>query len=70
MALRKAEKKGTIKKISPVQLLMNLISMTIFPFVGKPMFQLNLGIDDLQFKMLMEQRKKEIPKFIIESIRK
>jgi len=68
--IEKEEKKGTIKKISPVQLLMNLISMTIFPFVGKPMFQLNLGIDDLQFKMLMEQRKKEIPKFIIESIRK
>lgn len=63
-------KKGVIKRISPVQLLMNLISMTIFPFVGKPMFQLNLGIDDLQFKMLMEQRKKEIPQFIINSIRK
>ena len=68
--IEKEERKGTIKKISPVQLLMNLISMTVFPFVGKPMFQLNLGIDDLQFKMLMEQRKKEIPKFIIESIRK
>ena len=53
-----------------IQLLMNLISMTIFPFVGKPMFQLNLGIDELQFRMLMEQRKKEIPRFIIDSIRK
>src|SRR5436189_3746587 len=68
--IEKEEKKGLIKKISPVQLLMNLISMTVFPFVGKPMFQLNLGIDDMQFRMLMEQRKKEIPRFIIESIRK
>jgi len=63
-------KKGVIKRISPVQLLMNLISMTIFPFVGKPMFQMNLGLDELQFRMLMEQRKKEIPQFIINSIRK
>ena len=68
--IEKEVKRGVIKKISPVQLLMNLISMTIFPFVGKPMFQMNLGLDELQFRMLMEQRKKEIPQFIINSIRK
>lgn len=63
-------KKGVIKRISPVQLLMNLISMTIFPFVAQPMFQINLGLDELQFRAIMEQRKKEIPKFIIDSIKK
>jgi AcrR family transcriptional regulator len=63
-------KKGTIKEISPLHLLMNLISMTIFPFLSKPMFQMNLGIDELQFRMMMEQRKTEIPKFIIDSIKK
>ena len=63
-------KKGTIKNISPLHLLMNLISMTIFPFVGKPMFQLNMGLDELQFRSVMEQRKKEIPKFIIDAIKK
>jgi len=68
--IEKEIKKGVIKKISPVQLLMNLISMTISPFVGKPMFQMTLGLDDLQFRMLMEQRKKEIPRFIIDSISK
>jgi TetR/AcrR family transcriptional regulator len=62
--------KGTIKNISPLQLLMNLLSMTIFPFIGKPIFQMTLGIDELQWRMIMEQRKKEIPKFIIESIKK
>lgn len=63
-------KKGTIKRISPVQLLMNLVSMTVFPFVAKPMFQANLGINEQQFRAIMEQRKKEIPKFIIDSIKK
>jgi len=63
-------KKGTIKRISPVQLLMNLISMTIFPFIAKPMFQQNLGLDEMQFRSVMEQRRKEIPKFIIDAIRK
>ncbi len=62
--------KGTIKRISPMHLLMNLISMTIFPFVAKPMFQKNLGLDELQFRSAMEQRKKEIPRFIIDAIKK
>ena len=62
--------KGTIKNFSPLQLLMNLLSLTIFPFIGKPVFQMTLGIDELQFRMFMEQRKKEVPKFIIDAIKK
>ncbi len=63
-------RKGTIKRINPLHLLMNLISMTIFPFVAKPMLQKNLGLDETQFRTVMEQRKKEVPKFIIDSIKK
>jgi TetR/AcrR family transcriptional regulator len=63
-------KKGTIKKISPLHLLLNLLSMTIFPFVGKPMIMKNLLMNEQQFKQLIEQRRKEIPKFIIDSIKK
>lgn len=63
-------KSGRIKKISPMHLLMNMISMTIFPFIGKPMFVRNLRLTDKQFEEIMEQRKKEIPKFIIDAIRK
>jgi TetR/AcrR family transcriptional regulator len=68
--IKKEIKKGTIKKINPMHLLMNMISMTIFPFVGKPMFIRNLRITEKQFEEIMEQRKKEIPEFIIDSIKK
>lgn len=63
-------KRGNIKPVSPVHLLMNMISMTVFPFVGKPMFTRNLRLTEKQFMEIMEQRKKEIPKFIIDSIKK
>ncbi len=66
----KEVKKGTIKKISPLHLLLNLLSMTIFPFVAKPMIMRNLKMDELQFRQTIEQRRKEIPRFIIDSIRK
>ena len=63
-------KAGIIKKISPVQLLMNMISMTIFPFVARPMFITNLRLNEKQFAEIMEQRKTAIPEFIIDAIRK
>lgn len=61
-------KKGAIKRISPMELLINLISMVVFPFVAKPMLQKTMGLDEWQYKAVMEQRKKTIPKFIIDSI--
>lgn len=68
--IEKEVKKGTIKRIDPLHLLMNLLSMTIFPFVAKPMMTRNLRLSDARFKQAMEERKKEIPKFIIDAIRK
>ena len=68
--IEKEIKKGTIKKLNPLHLLINLISLCIFPFVGKTMIQSINGLDEPQFRDLMIQRKKEIPKFIIDSIKK
>jgi TetR/AcrR family transcriptional regulator len=68
--VQKEIKKGTIKEVSPLHLLINLLSMTIFPFIAKPVIQLNIGLDEVQFKILVEQRKKEIPRFVIDSIKK
>ena len=68
--VEKEIKKGTIKRINPLHLFMNLVGMTIFPFVAKPMITRNMRVSDALFSQLMEQRRKEIPKFIIDSIKK
>jgi TetR/AcrR family transcriptional regulator len=68
--IEKEIKNGTIKRINPVHLLMNLLSMTIFPFIARPMITRNLHMTDSRFEEAMEERKREIPKFIIDSIRK
>lgn len=68
--IAKEVKKGTIKRVHPLHLLMNLLSMTVFPFIAKPMLTRNLRLSDTDFKKAMEERKKEIPRFIIDSIRK
>ena len=68
--IEKEVKKGTIKRTNPVHLLLNLLSMTIFPFVAKPMVTRNLRLSESKFREVMEQRKTEIPKSIIASIKK
>ncbi|MGC4036501.1 MAG: TetR/AcrR family transcriptional regulator [Chitinophagaceae bacterium] len=68
--IKKEVQQGKIKPVQPLQLLMNLISGTIFPFMARPIFQLHIGLNDAQFNDFMEQRKKEFAKFIIDAIKK
>jgi AcrR family transcriptional regulator len=63
-------KKGAIQPINAAQLLLNIISLCIFPFVARPMFQILANIDKTVFDKILEQRKKEVPKFIIDAIKK
>jgi TetR/AcrR family transcriptional regulator len=70
LQIEKEIKTGVIKPIEPLQLLMNVLSLCIFPFLACPMIQLITGIDNKQFNEMMEHRKKEVPQLIIQSIRK
>ena len=62
--------KGAIERIHPAQLMLNMVSMCIFPFIGKPLCQMVMGINESGYRKLMEERKTLVPQFIIESIRK
>lgn len=63
-------KLGNIKQVDPRQLLMNLLSMTLFPFVAQPMISKILGLGKKDFEQLMEERKEMVPAFMMDSIRK
>jgi TetR/AcrR family transcriptional regulator len=65
-----AIQKREIKKVHPLQLLMNIISLCIFPFAAKPLFQQITGISKKKFEVLIEERKKIVPQIIIQSIKK
>jgi len=62
-------KKGTIKPIDPFQLVLNMLSLCIFPFVGKPILQHISGMDNEQYLQMLERRKTEVSQFIIASIK-
>jgi len=63
-------RKGKIRPVDPAQLLLNIISLCIFPFVGRPIFLFMTNTDSGAFERILEQRKKEVPAFIIQAIKK
>ncbi|MCX6234733.1 MAG: helix-turn-helix domain containing protein [Bacteroidetes bacterium] len=61
--------KGNIRPISPHHFLVNLFSMCVFPFVARQILQKTILTDyGDDFDRFLEERKREIPAFIINSI--
>ncbi|MXV14828.1 TetR/AcrR family transcriptional regulator [Hufsiella ginkgonis] len=67
--VRREAEAGIIKPVPPEQLVLNMLSLCVFPFIGKPLWQNISGTTDEQFMAMMEERKSLVPEFIIESIR-
>ena len=61
---------GIIKPIHPKQLLLDIFSMTVFPFAAKMMVKGIIQISDAEFNQMMEERKTSIAEQIINSIKK
>jgi AcrR family transcriptional regulator len=69
--IRKAIDEGLIDETEPVQLIVNVISLLIFPFVTKPIITgIVLDGDKQAYNRFIEERKKEVAKFVIKAIKK
>ena len=66
--VEQAVAEGRIRTVSSAQLLMNLMSLLIFPFLGKPIFQVALGLSEVEFTQEMERRRVEVAEFVIRAI--
>ena len=60
---------GIIKSIQPKQLVLDVLSMTVFPFAAQIMVRGMIGIPEDEFYQLMNERKTHIAKQIINSIK-
>lgn len=61
---------GILIPIDADQLFVNIISLNIFPFLGKPLIKAFIDKDDSEFKAFVETRKTEVSHFIINSIKR
>ena len=67
--INNAIKDELIIPIDPRQLITNIISMSIFPFAGRPILMGLFKLDEESYYQFIECRKKEVPKFIINAIK-
>ncbi len=63
--LKELAEAGTIRPIHPGQFILNMMGLTIFPFLARTIVTRKVGMADQQYNMLLEERKKMIPDMII-----
>ncbi|HPW97335.1 MAG TPA: TetR/AcrR family transcriptional regulator [Flavobacterium sp.] len=61
---------GTIKNVNPKQLLIDMFSLAIFPFIGAPLLQKITNVNESAYNNLLIERKKHIASMLINSIKK
>jgi len=61
---------GTIKNVNPKQLLIDMFSLAIFPFIGAPLLQKITNLNEEEYNNLLIERKKHIASMLINSIKK
>lgn len=60
---------GVIKPITGEQLFINILALTIFPFIGAPLLKEILAINDKSFNLLLKERQTEVANFIINALK-
>lgn len=60
---------GRIRPVKPQHLLVNMIAMCVFPFIGKPMIRIFLGMGPGEMKLFMEERKAQVTEFVLAALR-
>ncbi|HWB90432.1 MAG TPA: TetR family transcriptional regulator [Puia sp.] len=58
--LKQSKKEGKIA-LDPFHFVANLVGLTVFPFVARPLLQRVTEVGDEQFNELMQERKKLVP---------
>ena len=67
--LREAEAAGAMRPIAPEQLFMNMVGLSVMPFLARPLLQAVFGMDDEAFGRFLDERRAELPGFIIRGLR-
>ena len=68
--INEEEKKGTINPMSIPDFLLNVISLSIFPFISAPLATQLLNFSEEDYKKMLFQHREYVADFIINAIKK
>lgn len=60
---------GLIIPIEPRTLVLNILSLCIFPIVAKPIIETVFNLNEEKYSQMIEERKKQIAQFVINAIK-
>jgi TetR/AcrR family transcriptional regulator len=63
-------KEGRFIEMDPKHIIINMISLCIFPLIGAPIFKFKMKMSDDEYVIFLEQRADILPDYFINSIRK
>lgn len=63
--LQERAAEGSMRAISAEQFVVNLLSLCVFPFVGRPLIEAVMGMTDEDFDDFITERKESIPEFVL-----
>ncbi len=61
---------GEMKSIQPQEFIINTIGLCVFPVLAQPMIKTVFQMNEEQYHQFLEARKKELPKFILNAVKK
>jgi AcrR family transcriptional regulator len=67
--LRDAAAAGRIRPISAEQFFVNMVALCVMPFLARPLLEALLGMDARAFESFLDQRRAELPAFIIRGLK-
>ncbi|HTJ12263.1 MAG TPA: TetR/AcrR family transcriptional regulator [Dinghuibacter sp.] len=68
-ALQEEHKAGKVIRIEAEQLFLHIISLILFPFIGKAYVQKAFDLDEEGYWKMIQRRKKEVARFVINAIK-
>ncbi len=60
---------GAMRSIAPDQFFVNLVALCVFPFIARPVLRIVFGQDDAAFSRFLDERRRELPDFILNALR-
>ena len=61
---------GKVVQVDPRHIIVNMLSLCIFPFAAKPLLMLKMNFSEEEFSQFIEDRKKLLPELILHGILK
>lgn len=61
---------GEMKPVKPHEFLVNIIALCVFPFIARSMVEAVFEMEPRDYERFMEERRKSLPRYILNSISK